>query len=70
MRTVLVTGVSTGIGKSIAEKLLENKFYIIGTVRNKDDADYLKNKFPESFSRIYVLSQNFSLWPQFAGGLL
>ena len=54
MRTVLVTGVSTGIGKSIAEKLLENKFYVIGTVRNKDDADYLKNKFPESFSSLIL----------------
>ena len=43
MRTVLITGVSTGIGKSIAEQLLENKFYVIGSVRKKKDAKFLIN---------------------------
>jgi len=39
MRTVLITGVSTGIGKSIAEILIDNKFFVIGSVRKKEDAD-------------------------------
>ena len=44
MRTVIITGVSTGIGKSISEKLLQNNFFVIGSVRKKDDANYLKEK--------------------------
>ena len=36
MRTILVTGVSTGIGRAIAEELLKTEeFYIIGSVRKK-----------------------------------
>ena len=35
MRTVIITGVSTGIGKSISEKLLQNNFFVIGSVRKK-----------------------------------
>ena len=50
MRTVLITGVSTGIGKSIAEELLQNNFYVIGSVRKQDDANFLSEKFPDKFS--------------------
>ena len=35
MRTVLVTGISTGIGKAITEELLNNDFFVIGSVRKK-----------------------------------
>ena len=52
MRTVLVTGVSTGIGKSISEKLLKNNFFVIGSVRKKEDANYLKEKYMEKFDYI------------------
>ena len=52
MRTVLVTGVSTGIGKSIAEELLENNFFVIGSVRNEKDADYLNEKYPDKFKHV------------------
>ena len=38
MRTVLVTGVSTGIGRAIAEELLKSDFFVIGSVRRKEDA--------------------------------
>ena len=54
MRTVLITGVSTGIGKSICEKLLKNNFFVIGSVRKKDDAIYLKEKYKEKFDYIIV----------------
>ena len=42
MRTVLVTGVSTGIGKSIAETLLDSDFYVIGSVEKKKILNILK----------------------------
>jgi len=47
--SVLVTGVSTGIGKSSAELLCENGYYVIGSVRNKEDAKELQSKFAKSF---------------------
>jgi len=53
MRTILVTGVSTGIGKAIAEELLRTKeFYVIGSVRNKDDSIGLKEKFENLFYEV------------------
>ena len=52
MRTVLITGVSTGIGKSIAEILINNKFFVIGSVRKKEDASYLKEKYPNKFEYV------------------
>ena len=52
MRTVLITGVSTGIGKSIAEILINNKFLVIGSVRKEEDANYLKEKYPDKFDYV------------------
>ena len=49
MRSVLVTGVSTGIGKSIAEELLNSEFIVIGSVRNLSDAENLKENHKEHF---------------------
>ena len=43
---------STGIGKSIAEILINNKFFVIGSVRKKEDASYLKEKYPNKFEYI------------------
>ena len=52
MRTVLITGVSSGIGKSIAEILINNNFFVIGSVRKKEDANYLKEKYSNKFEHI------------------
>ena len=52
MRTVLVTGVSTGIGKSITESLIQNKFHVIGSVRKEEDAIYLKKKYSKQFDTV------------------
>jgi len=49
MRSVLITGVSTGIGKAIAEELLNTDFIVIGSVRNLSDAKDLKNRYKEFF---------------------
>jgi len=52
LRTVLITGVSTGIGKAIAEYLLENNFLVIGSVRKEEDAEYFKLKYPDKFNYV------------------
>ena len=52
MRAILVTGVSTGIGKAIAEELLKTDFLVIGSVRNENDAKSLKDKFKDNFYEI------------------
>jgi len=52
MRSVLVTGVSTGIGRSIAEELLQSDFFVIGSVRKKNDAKYLEDTYPDNFSSV------------------
>ena len=49
MRSVLITGVSTGIGKAIAEELLNSDFLVIGSVRNLSDADSLRDKYKDNF---------------------
>ena len=53
MRTILVTGVSTGIGRAIAEELLEtNEYYVIGSVRKNGDASYLSKKYDKTFFEV------------------
>ncbi|SVC73230.1 uncharacterized protein METZ01_LOCUS326084, partial [marine metagenome] len=49
MRTVLVTGVSTGIGNAIADELLKSNFLVIGSVRKIKDAEKLKKQYPDTF---------------------
>lgn len=43
---VLLTGASTGIGKSIAEVLAKNSFKVFATVRKEQDSDNLKKISP------------------------
>jgi len=49
MKTVLISGVSTGIGRATALRLLENGWRVYGSVRKSADAVELTNAFPQSF---------------------
>jgi NAD(P)-dependent dehydrogenase (short-subunit alcohol dehydrogenase family) len=49
MQSVVVTGVSTGIGWGIAKVLIQNGFCVFGSVRRTEDADRLKAEFGASF---------------------
>ncbi|MGX1197616.1 SDR family oxidoreductase [Parvibaculum sp. MBR-TMA-1.3b-4.2] len=45
MKSVVVTGVSTGIGRGATRVLAENGIHVFGTVRKQEDADALKKEF-------------------------
>lgn len=50
MRTVVVTGASTGIGHGTASVLIKNGFRVFGSVRKQADAERLKKEFGANFS--------------------
>lgn len=45
MNYVLITGVSTGIGYTISELLIQKNYHVFGSVRTKSDAKLLTKKF-------------------------
>ena len=49
MQSVVVTGVSTGIGWGITKVLIEHGFRIFGSVRKEEDAERLSKEFGEIF---------------------
>jgi NAD(P)-dependent dehydrogenase (short-subunit alcohol dehydrogenase family) len=50
MRSVVITGASTGIGWATAKLLLDRGFRVFGSVRKQADADRLKTEFGASFT--------------------
>ncbi|MGP9812061.1 SDR family oxidoreductase [Rhodopseudomonas sp. NSM] len=50
MKSVVVTGVSTGIGRAIAKLLLDKGFRVFGSVRKQSDADRLIQDFGANFT--------------------
>jgi NAD(P)-dependent dehydrogenase (short-subunit alcohol dehydrogenase family) len=49
MRSVVVTGVSTGIGWGILKVLIQKGFRVFGSVRKTEDAERLSTEFGENF---------------------
>jgi len=49
MQSVVVTGVSTGIGWGILKVLAQHGFRVFGSVRKEDDAERLTKEFGENF---------------------
>jgi len=50
MKSVVITGASTGIGWATAKLLLDRGFRVFGSVRNQADADRLKTEFGANFT--------------------
>jgi NAD(P)-dependent dehydrogenase (short-subunit alcohol dehydrogenase family) len=50
MRTVVVTGVSTGIGHAATKMLLDRGYRVFGSVRSERDADRLQGEFGAHFA--------------------
>lgn len=49
MKSIVVTGVSTGIGWGVTKVLIQNGFRVFGSVRKTQDAERLKQEFGEAF---------------------
>ena len=50
MKSVVVTGVSTGIGWGCVKVLIESGFRVFGSVRKQSDAERLANEFGPNFT--------------------
>ena len=50
MKTAVVTGVSTGIGRGTASILIKRGWHVFGSVRKEADAQVLKGAFGEAFT--------------------
>ena len=50
MRSVVITGASTGIGRASAKLLLDRGYRVFGSVRKLADADRLKSEFGVTFT--------------------
>jgi NAD(P)-dependent dehydrogenase (short-subunit alcohol dehydrogenase family) len=50
MKSVVITGASTGIGWATAKLLLDRGFRVFGSVRKQPDADRLKGEFGANFT--------------------
>src|SRR3954451_14603466 len=50
MRSVVITGASTGIGWAIAKFLIGRGYRVFGSVRKQADADRLKGEFGANFT--------------------
>ena len=53
MQSVMVTGVSTGIGWGITKVLIQHGFRVFGSVRKTQDAERLSQEFPERFVPLF-----------------
>lgn len=54
MRSILITGVSSGIGAASAEHFLARGWRVIGTVRKAGDADRLAENWSDSFNPLVL----------------
>jgi len=52
MKSVVVTGVSTGIGHAAAKVLAEKGFHVFGSIRKEADAERLKKELGDRFTAL------------------
>ena len=58
MKSIVITGVSTGIGYATTKVLISKGYQIFGSVRNKDDAKKLEEDFPDYNSDFWFKHNN------------
>ena len=54
MKTIFITGISSGLGKATAEAFLKQGDCVIGTIRDEKSVQDLKKNFPETLKLIAI----------------
>ena len=54
MKTIVITGASSGIGYSTCELFLEKGYHVFGSVRKKNDAKALLKSFGSNFTPLLI----------------
>ncbi|MBP02015.1 MAG: oxidoreductase [Rhodospirillaceae bacterium] len=49
MKSAIITGVSTGIGRATCQFLLTENYTVFGSIRSAEDGEYLRNTLGEKF---------------------
>ena len=57
-KNVIITGVSSGIGRATLDILLGKGYHVFGSVRNQADADELTKIYPDRFTPLRFDVQN------------
>jgi len=57
-KSIVITGVSTGIGRASLDLLHEKGYHIFGSVRNQADADKISKIYPDRFTPLRFDLQN------------
>jgi len=50
MNSILITGVSAGIGQAVAQRFLQLGWHVFGSVRHLKDASIFSDKYPSQFT--------------------
>ena len=58
VKNIVITGVSSGIGRASLDLLHEKGYHIFGSVRNQADADKLSKIYPDRFTPLVFDVQN------------
>ena len=58
LKNIVITGVSSGIGRASLDLLHEKGYHIFGSVRNQADADKLSKIYPDRFTPLLFDVQN------------
>ena len=58
VKNIVITGVSSGIGRASLDLLHEKGYHIFGSVRNQADADHLSQIYPDRFTPLLFDVQN------------
>src|SRR5258708_25465939 len=53
-QSVVVTGISTGVGWGITKVLIANGFTVFGSLRRQSDADRLQHEFGDAFTPLIM----------------
>jgi NAD(P)-dependent dehydrogenase (short-subunit alcohol dehydrogenase family) len=61
MQSVIVTGVSTGIGWGITKVLIQRGFRVFGSVRKTQDAEQLTGEFGKKFIPLLLTNRQTSI---------